>query len=273
MGAQFVDIEQRDEVQWIYFNNFDKTLAGADAGTVDVHTAIGRAMQAARFDPGVRVVVLTGREDGEFYSVPSAEHYSVQEHRDRVNPLKRPGSFAMHSYPDVIETLAFMEKPVVARVNGDVIGFGQSVLWGCDIIVARDDAVVADVHTGQGDVVDSQGVHRGFPQAISPGDGAMAFFPAFLPPTKLKEYMMLSKAYTTRELAAMNIVNYAVPMADLDAKVGEVVGQLLARPSSVLAHVKRLCSKHLIQQLNLARDLSAAYEVNDLWVHAKEGTM
>jgi enoyl-CoA hydratase/carnithine racemase len=58
-----------------------------------------------------------------------------------------------------------MEKPIVARVNGDVIGFGQSVLWGCDIIVAREDAVIADVHTGQGDVIDGRGVNIGFPQA------------------------------------------------------------------------------------------------------------
>lgn len=273
MGAQFIDVERRGDVSWITFNNFDETLRNADADTVDVHSAIGWAMQDARFDRSVRLVVLTGRDDGEFYSVPTAEHYAVQEHRDRVNPIKRRGSFAMHSAPDVIETMAFMEKPVVARVNGDVIGFGQSILWGCDIIVAREDAIVADVHTGQGDVVDSQGVNRGFPQAISPGDGAMAFFPAFLPPTKLKEYMFLSRAITTRELERMNIVNYAVPLDQLDAKVDEIVQALLARPTSVLAHTKRLCNKHLIQQLNLARDLSAAYEVNDLWVHAKEGTM
>jgi enoyl-CoA hydratase/carnithine racemase len=273
VGAQFVDVERRGDVAWIRFNNFDETLRHADAQTVDVHSAIGWAMHEARYDRTVRLVVLTGADDGEFYSVPTAEHYAVQAHRDRVNPLKRRGSFTMHTAPDVIETMAFMEKPVVARVNGDVIGFGQSVLWGCDIIVAREDAVVADVHTGQGDVVDSQGVHRGFPQAITPGDGAMAFFPAFLPPTKLKEFMLLSRTLTTRDLERMNIVNYAVPLAELDAKVDEVVTALLARPSSVLAHTKRLCNKHIISQLNLTRDLSAAYEVNDLWVHAKEGTM
>jgi enoyl-CoA hydratase len=271
MGTQFVEVEHRGEVEWIFFNNFEKTLAGADADTVDIHTAIARAMHEARFDSS-RVVVLTGREDGGFYSVPSADHYSLPSHRDRVNPLKRPAGFT-GAHPDVIETLAFMEKPIVARVNGDVIGFGQSVLWGCDIIVAREDAVISDVHTGQGQVIDSRGVNIGFPQAISPGDGAMAFFPLFLPPTKLKEYMLLSKTYTTKDLERMNVVNYAVPAAELDAKVDEIVTQLLARPSYVLGHVKRLCNKHLITQLNAARDLSAAYEVNDLWQHAKDGTM
>jgi enoyl-CoA hydratase/carnithine racemase len=85
--------------------------------------------------------------------------------------------------------------------------------------------------------------------------------------------MLLSRTITTRELERMNIVNYAVPLSELDAKVDEIVSALLARPSSVLAHTKRLCNKSLIEQMNLARDLSAAYEVNDLWAHAKEGTM
>ncbi|HEY1281911.1 MAG TPA: enoyl-CoA hydratase/isomerase family protein [Acidimicrobiales bacterium] len=273
MGTQFVDTELRGDVLWVFFNNFEKTLAGADADTVDVHTRIGWVMHDARFDPKVRLIVLTGREENEFYSVPPADHYAVQEHRDRVNPLKRPGGFSGHSYPDVIEVLALIEKPVVARVKGDVIGFGQSILWGCDIIVASEDIVVADVHTGMGEVVDSGGVHRGFPQAISPGDGAMAYFSLFLPPTKLKEYMLLSKEYTARDLAAMNIVNYAAPAAEVDGIVDDVVARLLARPDYVLKHTKRLCSKHVINQMNLARDLSAAYEVNDLWQHAKDGTM
>jgi enoyl-CoA hydratase len=273
MGTQFVDVEHRGDVLWVYFNNFEKTLAGADKDTTDVHTAIGWAMQEARFDPSVRLIVLTGRDPGEFYTVPTADHYADQSHRDRVNPMKRPGGFSSHSYPDVIEVLSLMEKPVVARVDGDVIGFGQSVLWGCDIIVAREDAVISDVHLGQGDVVDMNGVHRGFPQAISPGDGAMAFFPLFMPPTKLKEYMLLSKCYTAADLAAMNIVNFAVPAGELDAVVDDVVTRLLARPDYVLKHTKRLCSKHMIAQLNLSRDLSAAYEVLDLWQHAKDGTM
>ena len=74
----------------------------------------------------------------------------------------------------------------------------------------------------------------GFPMAITPGDGAMAFFPLFLPPTKLKEYMFLSRAWTAKELAEMNIVNYAVPAAELDAVFNDIMARLSARPASVL---------------------------------------
>ena len=50
-------------------------------------------------------------------------------------------------------TMAEIEKPIVARVNGDAIGLGQSLMFGCDIIVAREDAKISDVHLGMGTVV------------------------------------------------------------------------------------------------------------------------
>jgi enoyl-CoA hydratase len=274
VSAQFVEIEYRDKVAWIYINKYTEVVEASDRTTVDVHAALGWALHEVRYNADATVVALTGREDGEFYSVPISSHYQEQSNRDRVNPMKRSGGFAGPAqYPDAIETLVHIEKPVLARVNGDVIGFGQSVLWGCDIIVAREDAVIADVHTGQGDVMDSRGDRRGFPQALTPGDGAMAFLPLFLPPTKLKEYMFLSKAYTARELAGMNLINYAVPLADLDKVFNDLLERLLARPPSVLAHTKRVCNKHVSHQANLAMDLSAAYEINDLWLHARNNTM
>lgn len=274
MGIQFVEKELRGDVAWLYINRFDRVLKEADSETLDVHESFGWALHDVRFDPAVKLVVLTGREDGEFYSVVPASDYAVPGRLDRINPLKREGGFSGPThYPDAIETLGLIEKPVIARVNGDVIGFGQSVLWGCDIIVAREDAVISDVHLGQGDVIDHAGTARGFPIGISPGDGAMAFFPLYLPPTKLKEYMFLSRAWTAAELAKMNVVNYAVPMERLDEVFGEIMAKLAARPASVLAHTKRVCNKHVLHQSNIARDLSGAYEVLDLWQHGKEGSM
>ena len=48
--------------------------------------------------------------------------------------------------------MAEIEKPIVARVNGDAIGFGQSLMFASDIIVAREDVRIADMHMGMGEV-------------------------------------------------------------------------------------------------------------------------
>lgn len=268
-----LEVERRGPVAWIILNDYQ---SGAEASLDDpdyVHPSPGMARALAELDadPSVRVVVITGRNDGEFYRVCRRPHYDEARNAGRLNPLKRPGSLGFHLTP--MQVMALMQTPVIARLNGDAIGLGQAFLWGCDMIVAREDAVVADVHTGQGEVVDTAGEARGFPWAVTPGDGAMSFAPRYMPPTKLKEYMFVSRAWTARQLADMHIINYAVPADQLDTVLDEIVDKLLARPASVLAHTKRLCNKHLIEQWNLAQDLASAHELLDFWNHAANGEM
>lgn len=278
MPVKGVEIERRGEVGWIILEDYQRTVEAGFAepeGFVPTPVGLPLALDELRFDNSVRVVVITGRHDGMFYRVSRREHYDVQEHADRLNPLRNKGMAGADAggRRNLQEILALIEKPVIARMNGDAIGLGQAVLWGCDIIVAREDAVVSDVHTGQGEVVDSAGERRGFPWSVTPGDGAMAFLPLYLTPTKLKEYMFVSRVWTARQLADMNVINYAVPADQLDAVLDEIIGKLLARPAHVLAHTKRVCNKTLIQQWQLAQDLAVSYELQDWWINGASGRM
>ena len=269
--------ERRGEVGWIIMRDYDTTSNQSLTAKSYVHVmaAVGHALHEFRHDPEVRVIVLTGENDGEFYRVARAGSYEDKGNRDRLNPIKRAisGGPSWASAPNPMELLALIEKPVVARVNGDAIGLGQAFFWGCDIIIARDDAVIADVHTGMQEVVDSAGEVRGFPWAVTPGDGAQSFIGLSMPPTKLKEYLFLSPVWTMKKLAEMNIVNYAVPAVELDEKVDEIVTALLKRPPYVLAHAKRVVQKRLINNWNLHQDLAIAYEFLDFFTHASKGEM
>jgi len=274
MAVRGVETEVRDRVGWIYLNDYQET---AEAGLKDPdfeHHAVGfpRALEEFDADPDVHVIVVTGRNDGEFYRVCRGEHYDVPENRSRLNPIKR-ANMGFAGRRSAQQVLATMQKPVIARLNGDAIGLGQAFIWGCDLIVAREDAVIADVHTGQQDVVDSAGEVRGFPRAVTPGDGAMAFAPLYMTPTKLKEYMFLSRTWSAKQLAEMNIINYAVPADQLDVVLDEILEKLLARPLAVLAHTKRVCNKRMVEQWNMTQDLASAYELLDFYGHAASGRM
>jgi enoyl-CoA hydratase/carnithine racemase len=276
-------VERRGPVGWVVIRNVEKLMEESWEVDeyVEIHTAIAMGLDELRFDKEIRLIGITGELDGQWYNVPRRRRFDDdQRHRDRHNFISKDLPPGLHpkgpdrDYPSAIETLAMLEKPVIARVNGDAIGFGQSLLWGCDLIVAIAGAVVSDVHMGQGGVVDSNGEQRGFPYALTPGDGAMAFLPLFLPPTKAKEYQLLSRAWSTDELATLGAINYVVPSyEDLDAKVGEIIDQLLARPQHALAQTKRLFNKKLIEQWNLTMDLAHAYEMLDFYKHNTQGHM
>lgn len=279
MAIRGVEVERRGEVGWIILNDYQETTENAlnnpDEEFEHHSRGIARALDELRWDQSVRVIVMTGKNDGEFYRVCRGEHYDVEAYRKRLNPLNSPhmGNSPGGPHINAMHILAIIEKPVIARLNGDAIGLGQAMLWGCDMIVAREDAVIADVHTGQRDVIDSAGEVRGFPWAVTPGDGAMSFAPLYMTPTKLKEYMFLSRAWTAKQLADMNIVNYAVPADQLDTQLDEIIEKLLARPATVLARTKKVINKRMVEQWNMTQDLASAYEILDFYGHAVNGDM
>jgi enoyl-CoA hydratase/carnithine racemase len=163
-----------------------------------------------------------------------------------------------------------IEKPVIARLNGHASSNGQSILFGCDLIVAWEDAIVTENHLGLGEVTDHEGVPHGYPFPMSPGDGAGAMVPLFMTPTKAKEYLMLSPRLTAKQLAAMDVVNWAVPMDQLDVVLDDVIRRLLMRPARLLARTKRGINKVMVQQVNLAYDALAYSEFLDFWENGRD---
>lgn len=278
MTLRAVETEQRGEVGWIKIKPVQDMIE-ASIGVpdyVEVHIGIAMALEQFRNDSVTRVIVITGAQDGEFHVAPRASHYDVKAHADRLDMARRANALPTKPNRGVaraLEALALCEIPVIARLNGDAIGFGQSVMFGSDIIIAREDAVISDVHLGQGEVIDHRGERRGFPWAVTPGDGVLSFLPYFMPPTKMKEYLMLSRAFTATQLAAMDIINYAVPLDRLDAKVDEIVGELLARPAFAIARTKRACNKFLVNQMTLAADFAHEAEMADFIDHSRLGNM
>jgi enoyl-CoA hydratase len=268
VAVRGVEVERRGEVAWCLIHDFQETVEASfeDPDYISVHDGIGVALDELRYDESVRVIVITGAKDGQFYRFPRRSHWDDPRFGDRLNPLlsaRRAGGAPMRRHPNVHELFCLIEKPVIARVNGDVMGFGCSLLWGCDLIVAQEDARIGWGHMALGEFVDSNGEVRGMPITMTPSYGTVSML--YMPPTKEKEWLFLSTVRTAKELAEMNVFNYAVPAAELDAKVDEIVAALLKRPAFVLAHAKRVANKPLIEQMNLCEDLAGAYALLDIW--------
>jgi enoyl-CoA hydratase len=198
----------------------------------DIHRDLGLLLDELRHDYSVRVVVLTGAEDGEFCAAPPGGSYNSQRSLDRlVGPEGQWTTFMglIHTH----QTMTDLEIPIIARVNGDAIGFGQSLMLSCDLIIAREDARITDVHLAMGEV--------------SSADGKGPVGPIF-----------------------GTVINRAVPMADLDLAVDEMVDGLLERPPYALGWTKRIVNARVRDQLNRALDSSTAYEMVN-FLHFKVG--
>lgn len=125
----------------------------------------------------------------------------------------------------VIETLARMPQPVVARVQGAVAGFGMSLMNACDLAIASDDAYFA----------------AGYRQiGITPDGGGTWSLPRIVGQRRALEILLLGERFDAARALAIGLVNRVVPLADLDTALGVVVRALIDGPRDALAGTKRL---------------------------------
>src|SRR6201999_3048376 len=103
---------------------------------IEVHTAISLCLEELRFDDSVRIVIVTGSLPDVFYRVPNRSHYDVDRFRNRLRGIISPelhnqmrpseSRAKFRKTASYVELMLHYEKPLIARVNGDVIGAGQS---------------------------------------------------------------------------------------------------------------------------------------------------
>lgn len=235
------------------------------AAHAHVHWELGEVFSRLRGDNGVRVVVLTGAEDGAFQVPPLTDVLMSGDGQEaRLDPVWHWKVFT--GTIRALETMVLMEKPIVARVNGDAIGFGQNLMFACDLIYAREDARIADMHMGLGDVAP-----YGATYSLVPGDGGAVFAPLNMAPALAKEYLMLSREYRASDLAERHLINGAVPLERLDEVVDGAVAQLLRRSPYALAWTKRVANKRIVRQMAETIDAAAAYEALNFYQLGRTG--
>ena len=244
-----VKVELKEQVATITISNV-QTLPKPGERSPNQHWELGQLFGDLRGDNRVRVIVITGPGEGIFHAGPRSR-YGTPTPRDQSNEWLNFGGIRR-----VHQEMAESEKIIVAKVNGDAVGFGQSLVFASDLIVAREDAIIADFHLGMGEIE-----KYGPPDfGVVPGDGGCALIPLFMSPAKAKEYLLLGKQYTAAEMARMGIINYAVPPSQLDATVDDIVTRLLKRSTYGLAWAKRVANRRVVHHLNMTLDAAAAYE-------------
>lgn len=188
---------------------------------------LNTAFKDASWDDRIAVIVLTGAGDRAFCTGADLE--------EQKQFLQRPRDYWkwMGEFIECHERLRNIGKPTIARLNGIVVGGGNEFNMSCDLAVAAEDIYIRQVGTSHGSV------------ALA---GATQFLPLIVGDRRAREILFLNEEIPAHTAMQWGLVNWAVPRAQLDAKVDEIVAKLIAKFPEKTRYTK--------QQINFWRDFS-----------------
>ncbi len=205
------------------------TLSNPPRGYMDeaMETALAAHVDALEADDAIRVVVLTGGQDGVF-----VRHYdvSVIEARGRALAARGLGFSTDRPVPEapIHATLRRMEqsgKAYVAALNGTAMGGGFELALACDIRLVQNGP-----H------------HLGLPEinlGILPGAGGTQRLPRLIGHARAARMMLLGDTLTPEAALACGFA-MAVTDGPVLPDAMRVARRLAAKPAAALAHIKRL---------------------------------
>ena len=174
------------------------TLDRPKANAIDIETSqkLGAAFVLLRDDPGLSVAVITGGGEKIFsagwdlVALNSGEMQTDNWWEDDYGP----GGFAG------ITELWDLNKPVIAALNGLVIGGGFELAMACDLLIAADHVEFALPE---------------LPLGLVPDAGAIQRLTRRLPYNKAMEMYLMGQRMTAAEAASYGLVNKVVPRDEL----------------------------------------------------------
>lgn len=167
-----------------------------NAVDVRVHMGVGRALERAEEDAGVRSVVLTGTGDVAFCA--GADLKAVQRGESLLpdDPVARTWGFGGYAYHPIT-------KPTIAAVNGVAFGGGTELVLASDLAVAARTARFGLPEVTRG---------------LFASEGGAMRLPQQIPRKRALELMLTGDSISSDEALSLGLVNRVVdPDGLLDA--------------------------------------------------------
>lgn len=168
----------------------------------DVVVELRGALQEAKRDPAVRVIVITGA--GTIFCA-GADLNSFRQEQPELDRYYQRRQLA-----DLFLDMTDLGKPTIARVNGHALAGGFGLVASCDLAIAVDTAQfgLPEVNVGL------------FPMMV------LAIVIRNLPRKAAMELTLTGKRIDAGEAARLGLVNRVVPAQQLDAEVDGLAAEL-----------------------------------------------
>jgi enoyl-CoA hydratase len=182
------------------------------------------ALQSARDDAEVRVVVITSSHDKVFSSGANLAGFGAEV------PLVHK-HFGSEQIMRLFELIVRMPKPVICAANGHVLAGALGICLACDLVIAKDTAGFGTPEINVG----------AFPFMI------MALIYRNVPRKKTNELLLLGDRISAEEAREAGIVNKVVPAGEFDDAVDEWARKLAAKSPLIM----RLGKEAMLRQLDM----------------------
>ena len=203
-----------DGVAWVRFNRPDKR----NAQSPRLNRQMMRVLDELEFRDDVGVLVLSGEGPAWTAGMDLQEYFRETE----AKGLGASRAAQRESY-GWWRRLRWYQKPTIAMVNGWCFGGGYGPLFGCDLAFAAEEAKfgLSEINWG-----------------ILPGGGAAKVATELLPFRQAMYHALTGENIDGKTAAAWGLVNEAVPLESLKARVSEVAQILLAKNPVALKATK-----------------------------------
>jgi naphthoate synthase len=187
------------------------------------------ALQDARFDKNIGVIILTGKGKEAFCSggdqkIRGLTGYRDENGEERLNVL------------DFQKQIRSCPKPIIAMVAGYAIGGGHVLHIMCDLTIAADNAIFGQVGPKVG--------------SFDGGFGS-SYLARIVGQKKAREIWFLCRQYKATEALDMGLVNVVVPYEELETTTIEWCYEILQHSPIALRCLKSALNADCDGQMGL----------------------
>ena len=213
-----------------------------NALSMEMRCELTEALHDVERDSSVRCVVLNGAGDhfmagGDVKGMGASLEKSSEE-------IRKEFILRIHDLHPIMFAMRRMPKPVIASCRGAAAGAGVSVALACDLVIASETAFFTLAYCKIG---------------TSP-DGSSSFhLPRAVGIKKAMEIALLGDRFDAQTAAAMGMINFVVPDAELEAETSKLARRLASGPTHVYGNTKALFYRSLESEFESQLQAEAEY--------------
>ena len=241
MPYQAIIFEKQDGIAKVTFNRPEVM----NARNRQMREELVQAMTEIRNDSEIRVAILTGAGDRSFSAGRDLKE-AAQEKRplieSRQQKLERGDT----------ETIANLNKPVIAAINGYALGGGLEMALACDVRVAVEEAKLGLPEVTRG---------------VIPGSGGTQRLSRVIGLGKALELILTGAIIDAHEALRLGLVNKVVPRSELMSAAEEYGRKIASNGPLAVVFAKEAVRKGyempLEDGLRLETDLSSLLQTSE----------